>query len=82
MLLCKTADVSTQFEQDTNKAVCDPVLMMYSWSTAKSESMHVLLSTILGSWNNLDADFGSWMLDFASLDWTAWIQSRLQAMAW
>jgi hypothetical protein len=34
-----------------------------------------------GSWNNLDADFGSWMLDFASLDCTAWIQSRLQAMA-
>jgi hypothetical protein len=32
-----------------------------------------------GSWNNLDADFGSWMLDFASLDCTAWIQSRLHA---
>jgi hypothetical protein len=29
-----------------------------------------------GSWNNLDADFGSWMLDFASLDCSAWIQSR------
>jgi hypothetical protein len=32
----------------SNKAVFDPVLTMYSWFTAKSESMHVLFtSTIL-----------------------------------
>jgi hypothetical protein len=27
--------------------------------------------------NNLDADFGSWTQDFASLDCTTWIQHRL-----
>jgi hypothetical protein len=35
-----------------------------------------------GSCNNLDADFGSWILDFASLHCTAWIQPRLNAMTW
>jgi hypothetical protein len=34
---------------------------------------------VYGSCNNLDADFGSWMLDFASLHCTAWIQPRLHA---
>jgi hypothetical protein len=35
-----------------------------------------------GSCNYLDADFGFWMLDFASLHCTAWIQPRLHAMTW
>jgi hypothetical protein len=34
---------------------------------------HIIFMHMTGSWNNLDADFGSWMLDFASLDCTAWI---------
>jgi hypothetical protein len=32
-----------------------------------------------GSCKKLDADFGSWTHDFASLDCTAWIQPRQQA---
>jgi hypothetical protein len=41
-------------------------------------------TAIYGSCNNLDSVFGSgrWTQDFASLDCTAWIQPRLQAMAW